>query len=74
MYVLPLDGGIVTGLSWAPDRSGLIATIGQEHRTGRWTVDKRTRGGVLCVKFGPRENEESSSEEEESSSEEDMSE
>ena len=71
MHTMPLDGGVVTSISWAPDRSGCLLTIGQEHRTGRWTVDKRTRGGLMIVKFGT-ESEESSSEEE-SSEDEDMS-
>ena len=67
LHTLPLDGGIVTSINWAPDRSGLVLTVGQEHRTGRWTVDKRSRGGVMCIKFGKEEDEESSEEEEEMS-------
>lgn len=74
LHTLPLDGGIVTSINWAPDRSGLVVTIGQEHRTGRWTVDKRSRGGVMCIKFGKDEIDEDESSDEEESTEEEMSE
>lgn len=28
-----------------------MIAIGQENRTGRWIVNKRTRNGIYCIKF-----------------------
>jgi WD40 repeat protein len=43
--------GIVTGLAWAPDGRTLVASVGQEHRLGRWWRYKNARNGIAVLRF-----------------------
>jgi len=62
--------GIINSIKWSSDQRSVVIAIGQENRTGRWIVNKRTRNGIYCIKFAKDLKDSQNDEEDEESSEE----
>lgn len=43
--------GVITGLAFSRDGSTLVASVGQEHRLGRWWRYKHAKNGIVVVKL-----------------------
>jgi len=47
----------VNDLKFSADANYLIAAIGQEHKLGRWSINKNSKNSVLIIKLNTTENE-----------------
>ena len=47
---IPVDG-FVNSLEFAADGKTLIAGIGQEHKLGRWSVNKKAKNSIVVIKL-----------------------
>lgn len=47
---IPVEG-FINNLEISADGSKLIVAVGQEHKLGRWSVNKKAKNSVLVIKL-----------------------